>query len=56
MAPTSIEWPALGVGAWAWGDRVTWGYGRGYGKADVRGAFDASLDAEPRTATAWRPL
>ena len=37
--------PALGVGAWAWGDRVIWGYGRGYGKEDVRAAFKASIDA-----------
>jgi aryl-alcohol dehydrogenase-like predicted oxidoreductase len=38
----SIE---LGVGCWQWGDRVLWGYGRGYGDGDVRAAFDASLAA-----------
>ncbi|MGH2582326.1 MAG: aldo/keto reductase [Anaerolineales bacterium] len=37
--------PALGVGAWAWGDRVIWGYGRSYGREDVRAAFKASIDA-----------
>lgn len=36
----SIE---LGLGAWAWGDRVVWQYGRGYGAEDVRGAFETSV-------------
>ena len=34
---------AIGVGTWAWGDRLFWEYGRGYGKADLRSAFQASL-------------
>ncbi|HBY99469.1 MAG: aldo/keto reductase [Ardenticatenaceae bacterium] len=34
----------LGVGAWAWGDRFIWGYGRDYGESDVHGAFQASLE------------
>ena len=33
----------LGLGAWAWGDRVVWQYGRGYGAAEVRQAFEASM-------------
>lgn len=37
--------PAVGVGAWAWGDTFSWGYGVGYGKQDVREAFKASLSA-----------
>lgn len=35
----------FGVGCWAWGDRLVWGYGRGYSSEDVRLAFDASIDA-----------
>jgi aryl-alcohol dehydrogenase-like predicted oxidoreductase len=35
--------PAVGVGAWAWGDTFSWGYGMSYGKQDVREAFKASL-------------
>src|SRR3990170_8836151 len=35
--------PAVGVGAWAWGDSFSWGYGMSYGKQDVREAFKASL-------------
>lgn len=33
----------MGLGAWAWGDRVVWQYGRAYMDADVREAFRASL-------------
>lgn len=35
----------LGVGAWPWGSTWYWGYGKSYGEDDVRGAFQASLDA-----------
>ena len=34
---------ALGVGTWAWGDTLAWGYGFGYGKEDLRAAFTTSL-------------
>ncbi len=33
----------LGLGAWAWGDRVIWQYGRSYADREVREAFQASL-------------
>lgn len=35
----------LGLGAWAWGDRTLWNYGRGYGETDIEQAFQTSLDA-----------
>jgi aryl-alcohol dehydrogenase-like predicted oxidoreductase len=35
----------LGIGTWQWGDRQTWGYGRGYGEADIRAAFHAAVEA-----------
>ncbi len=35
--------PAVGVGAWSWGDTFSWGYGISYGKDEVRSAFNASL-------------
>lgn len=35
----------LGVGTWAWGDRLFWGYGRGYQEADLRKAFDSTLSS-----------
>lgn len=36
---------ALGIGTWAWGDKLFWNYGSDYGSAQVREAFVASLDA-----------
>ncbi|MEW6094715.1 MAG: aldo/keto reductase, partial [Chloroflexota bacterium] len=35
----------MGLGAWAWGDRTLWHYGRGYTDADIAAAFHASLTA-----------
>jgi aryl-alcohol dehydrogenase-like predicted oxidoreductase len=35
----------MGIGTWAWGDRLFWGYGREYTESDVKSAFQASLDA-----------
>lgn len=34
----------MGVGTWAWGDRLVWGYGRGYSADDVKKAFDVSIE------------
>ncbi len=33
----------IGLGAWAWGDRVVWQYGRGYTDKDIRQAFQTSI-------------
>lgn len=33
----------MGVGAWAWGDRIIWNYGGSYSDDDVRSAFNTSL-------------
>ncbi len=30
----------IGIGTWAWGDRIFWGFGNGYGDQDLREAFD----------------
>lgn len=38
----------MGVGTWAWGDRLFWGYGRTYGEGELRRAFQASLEAGVR--------
>lgn len=40
-----IQISALGVGAWAWGDQSTWGYGKNYDDADLRSVFDTSVQA-----------
>ena len=34
----------MGVGAWAWGDKIIWNDGGSYSNDDVRGAFDISLE------------
>jgi aryl-alcohol dehydrogenase-like predicted oxidoreductase len=44
LGKTDTYIPPLGVGTWAWGDKMLWGYGKRYGEADLRGAFGASLD------------
>jgi aryl-alcohol dehydrogenase-like predicted oxidoreductase len=45
LGATQVRISPLGIGAWAWGERLYWGYGRGYGEADVQAAFAASLEA-----------
>ncbi|MBI9034457.1 MAG: aldo/keto reductase [Bacteroidales bacterium] len=34
----------LGIGTWAWGDRLYWGYGREYDEADIKATFRSSVD------------
>lgn len=36
---------ALGIGAWSWGDRLFWDYGKSYGVKEVEEAFLAAIDA-----------
>jgi aryl-alcohol dehydrogenase-like predicted oxidoreductase len=35
----------MGLGAWAWGDRLMWHYGQGYTDNDIQAAFQTSLEA-----------
>lgn len=35
----------IGLGAWAWGDRIMWNYGKGYDDADIEQGFTVSLEA-----------
>ncbi len=35
----------MGLGAWAWGDRIMWNYGHGYDISDIEQAFRTSLAA-----------
>lgn len=44
LGKTDIKITTVGVGAWAWGDRMIWGYGgSSYDDSDIRDAFDVSL-------------
>jgi len=36
---------SVGIGTWAWGDTLFWGYGKDYGVSQVRDAFAATLNA-----------
>jgi aryl-alcohol dehydrogenase-like predicted oxidoreductase len=45
LGSTDIAIKPLGVGAWAWGDRFFWGYGRDYSLEDAAAAFQASIQA-----------
>jgi len=33
----------MGVGTWAWGDRMFWGYRQGYAEEEIQAAFEASI-------------
>ena len=39
----NITLPSLGIGTWAWGDSLFWGYGSDYGETEVQNAFDAAI-------------
>ena len=45
LGTTGIQISSLGTGAWQWGDRGVWGYGKGYTDEDLRAVYQASLDA-----------
>ncbi|MGE5141128.1 MAG: aldo/keto reductase [Rudaea sp.] len=45
LGRTDVRIPPLGIGCWAWGDRLVWGYGSGtFSDGDLREAFDASIE------------
>ncbi len=45
LGRTDVLIPPLGMGTWAWGDRLVWGYGRSHGRKEVEAAFSSSLEA-----------
>ena len=45
LGKTDIMISTVGIGTWAWGDRLMWGYGgKSFDDADIRDAFDVSLE------------
>lgn len=34
---------AMGIGTWAWGDKLFWGYGNQYGETELQAAFEAAI-------------
>ncbi len=45
LGATDIRIRPLGIGTWAWGDKLVWGYGRQYTDEDLREAFDTCVAA-----------
>jgi len=45
LGKTNLAVSRIGTGTWAWGDKLVWGFGRGYSDRDLRAAFDASMRA-----------
>ncbi len=44
LGATEIHISPLGIGTWAWGDKLVWGYGKGYSDADLEEAFRVSVE------------
>ncbi len=45
LGPNGPAVAPLGIGTWAWGDKLFWSYGKDYDAAQLRQAFDAALEA-----------
>jgi aryl-alcohol dehydrogenase-like predicted oxidoreductase len=45
LGKNGLAVPPLCIGTWAWGDKVFWNYGNGYGEEQLHAAFNAALDA-----------
>lgn len=44
LGPDGPAIGSLGTGLWAWGSRMTWGYGRGYTDSDLRTVFEIGVN------------
>lgn len=45
IGPDGPKVAPIGLGTWAWGDNLFWSYGKEYGEAELKSAYDASLAA-----------
>jgi aryl-alcohol dehydrogenase-like predicted oxidoreductase len=45
LGKTDLRVTPLGLGIWQWGDTMMWNYGKGYGEADLRQIYEATLAA-----------
>jgi aryl-alcohol dehydrogenase-like predicted oxidoreductase len=45
IVKSGLTVPPLGIGTWAWGDKLFWGYGDRYGASEVEAAFHAAVEA-----------
>lgn len=44
LGKSGVKVSRLGIGTWAWGDGLYWGYGSNYGEQDLQQAFDETLN------------
>lgn len=45
LGNTGVEVTALGIGTWAWGDKLFWSYGSDYDASQVEAAFEATVNS-----------
>ncbi|HEY9908579.1 MAG TPA: aldo/keto reductase [Thermosynechococcaceae cyanobacterium] len=45
LGSTPVNVTPLGIGTWAWGDKLFWSYGSDYGEAQVQEAFQATVES-----------
>jgi aryl-alcohol dehydrogenase-like predicted oxidoreductase len=45
LGNTDLRVTPLGLGIWQWGDTMMWNYGKGYGEADLKPVYEATLAA-----------
>lgn len=45
LGATDVAVSPLGIGTWAWGDQLFWGYGKDYDATALQDAFKTSLEA-----------
>jgi aryl-alcohol dehydrogenase-like predicted oxidoreductase len=43
LGQSELSISPMGIGTWAWGDKLLWNYGRGYGEKDIFEAFHTSV-------------
>jgi len=45
LGKTGLNITPLGIGTWAWGDKIYWNYGKGYSEPDIKDAFRACISS-----------
>ncbi|HEY6043207.1 MAG TPA: aldo/keto reductase, partial [Anaerolineae bacterium] len=45
LGKSDIRVAPLGIGAWEWGDKLTWGFGGDYSESDCRDAYGEAINA-----------
>lgn len=45
LGNSNVTTAPLGIGAWAWGDKLFWNYGKDYDETQLREAFNAAIDS-----------